>query len=133
MLPAHHVAERLQHQEHRTALISLDAGLVLGGDHLQGTVPVHRLVELAELAAPVDQQDVAGIAVLDLCRNGPVGRAAGIGALHTVYHNRRHSLLFHWMTSFIYHDPSAGTRERQAPALLLLSYDILEKITRSYG
>ena len=84
---ARHIVKRFQHQQNRAALIGLDTGLVLGCDHFQRTVPVQKLVKLTQLPIPVDQQDIAGIAVLEVCHDSPVGRPAGIGVRLAVYNN----------------------------------------------
>ena len=99
MLAAHHIIEGLQHKKDGAALIGLDAGLVLGGDHLQRTVPVQNLVELAELSVAVDQQDIPGDPVLKVRGYGAVGRSAGVGVRLAVYSNVQHSLFVHRMAS----------------------------------
>ena len=99
VFPACHVIKCLQHQKNRAALIRLDARNILGGDHLQRTVPVQGLVELTQLSIPVHQQDIIGEARLDIRRDGAVGRPLGIGIFHTVYHDLYHSLFFHMAAS----------------------------------
>ena len=87
-LRPHYVMERLEHQKYCAALIGLDAGLILGGDHPQGAVPVQGLVELTELSVPVDQQDVAGEPVLKVRRDDAVGRCVGVGVRLAVHSDR---------------------------------------------
>ena len=81
---ARHIVERLDHQEHRAALVGLDAGYVPGGDQAQGAVPVQRLVKLAQLAVPVHQQNVVGIPVLEVGGDAAEGGAAGVIVPHAV-------------------------------------------------
>ena len=100
ILPARHVIEGLQHQEDGAALIGLDAGPVLGGDHFQRAVPIQNFVELAELPVTVDQQDVVRGPALKIRRNGAVGRSVRIGVFHAVHGDLDHFFLFHRMASF---------------------------------
>ena len=99
VLPAGYVIKRFEHEEDRAALIGLDAGYVLGGNHVQRAVPVQGLVELTELAVPVDQQDIMGKPLLKIRRDGAVGRPLGIGIFHAVYHDLCHFLFYHMVAS----------------------------------
>ena len=101
LLTAHDIIERLQHQQEGAALVGLETGLVLGGNHFQGTVPVQSLVELAELAVPVDQKDVIERAVLKVRGNGAVRGSAGIGVRCAVHSNSQNFFLVHGMASFM--------------------------------
>ena len=102
VFPARHVVKGFQHQKDRAALIGLDTGLIQGGDHPKGAVPVQDLVKLAKFSVPVDQQDIAGRPVLKVRRNGLIRGSAGIDVFLAVHSNLQQIFFFHGMASFMY-------------------------------
>ena len=90
LLPAYHVIKCLEHQENGTALIGLAARLVGGGDHGEGAVPLHGLLQLTELAVPVHQQDLVGIVLLKFRGDGAVSGSVGILVYRAVHGDVQH-------------------------------------------
>ena len=129
VFPARHIVKGFQHQKDRAALIGLNSGLVLGGNHFQRAVPVQNLVELAELSVPVNQQDVAGKPILEIRRDGAVGCSVGVGVFRAVHGDRKHFLFFHKIASFMCRYPLEKRAARYSNSLFL-SYDIFLKNTR---